>query len=1187
MSHSASVVLAGTVLTSLAWGQQITQPVGITEPDASSLNWRELHGFNPVPPRRGLTGGLRSAPILYVDQSAPPGGDGSSWELAYRDLQQALADAQADPTVVEIRVAEGTYHPDAGTGDRGAEFLVVSRSNLAVLGGFPSGGAEPNERDPAAHPTILSGDLAGDDTISFEMLEFDDQLEVINYDTAGVHFENIADNSFTVLGASASDETVVIDGFVVTGGHDPERGGGLLAINAAIRLRQMVFEGNSAPDGGAVYLNGTTSPVTLENCRFVHNDSTSYGGAIALWRSYLNLTDCSFFENSGMNGGCVYVDDGGTRPQITVDGGNFTQNFSRTNGGAVYLETYSTCLISGATFSENASYIHGAAIKLGYEGSEFTNCVFELGKVPKNGGATTGGNHFTFTECVFRQNQAGEFGGAVNIGDYIDFTTCVFEGNYAGFDGGAVKTGYSVVMSDCSLTGNSVGRNGGAAWVENMQVLDCTFEHNSAKGTGGAMYAQGCDIQRSKFTANTADAAGGGIWVDGGVIESSIFSENIAGDVGGGVAGTDSNDIISCVFIGNFAATAGGGVSFTSTGNEIINCTLVANDADHVGGFYAPLTNTVRDTILWDNADTFGSAAERAQIGGALHTVSFSTIMGLSDYYGSGNSAADPRFLDPVGPDGTPGTGDEDLQLASDSPCIDIGSTSAVVDNSGPFDVLGRPRYAAFGGSTEPVVDHGAYEAQDCDSDHLIDSESIAFGHATDCNEDGIPDSCQIGTLLGADLLRMLAPDRHTGDNFGISIDMAGDILVVGANLGDSGVASGGSAYVYNGFTADYRTTLFSSDIVGADSFGQAVATNGTLIAVGAPDDDDLGTSSGSIYLFDGQTGQELTKITPSDGAAGDEFGTSVVISDQYLIIGAPYDDDNGSAAGSIYVMDLTGNLIHKLHSTDPNAGDYLGISLALRGDILVAGATGDDQMGSGAGAAYLFDLTTGTQLFKLRASNGVAGDSFGYSVAIEDGMVAVGSPNYDSSGISNVGAVYVFDVSTGNQTAVLVSSTPISSSYAGYSVAIVDGIVAAGATLFQVSISQTGAVFLFDPQTGEQIGRLVATQISNGRSMGTSLAADSGRLAIGAEDDRDGSNYPGSAYLATPQVPDVDGDGRPDTCACLPDMNQDGYLNFFDVQVFLNYYSAHGELADLNSDGLWDFYDVQAFLGAFSIGCP
>lgn len=216
-----------------------------------------------------------STSVAFVDTSASPGGDGASWETAYQDLQEALADAAENPSIIDIRVAEGVYLPDAGTGDRDAEFRLTNQTNLRLLGGFPAGGLPTTRgRDPDAFPTVLSGDLNQDDIVTYEPFDIDDE----NYDTAGPTLQNTADNSYTVVGASGADETVRIDGFIIEGGNDVERGGGMIAGNASLTISRVIFRHNQAgDDGGGLFIANAPGPVRVEGCTFERNVSRPSG----------------------------------------------------------------------------------------------------------------------------------------------------------------------------------------------------------------------------------------------------------------------------------------------------------------------------------------------------------------------------------------------------------------------------------------------------------------------------------------------------------------------------------------------------------------------------------------------------------------------------------------------------------------------------------------------------------------------------------------------------------------------------------------------------------------------------------------------------------------------------------------------------------------------------------------------
>ena len=253
---------------------------------------------------------------------------------------------------------------------------------------------------------------------------------------------------------------------------------------------------------------------------------------------------------------------------------------------------------------------------------------------------------------------------------------------------------------------------------------------------------------------------------------------------------------------------------------------------------------------------------------------------------------------------------------------------------------------------------------------------------------------------LGDQLFKLLADDGAPNDYFGFSVAITGETAIVGANYDvDNGVGSG-SAYLFDTTTGRQLFKLLPNDGAADDRFGRSVAISGPpgmeVAIVGAYRDEDNGDRSGSAYLFDTTTGRQLFKLLPNDGALGDEFGWSVAISGTTVIVGALRDDDNGIQSGSAYLFDTTtGRQIAKLLPAAGAANDLFGISVAISGppgnETIIVGAIGDDDNGPGSGSAYLFDATTGRQLFKLLADDGALGDEFGWSVAISGTTAIVG----------------------------------------------------------------------------------------------------------------------------------------------------------------------------------------------------
>ena len=249
------------------------------------------------------------------------------------------------------------------------------------------------------------------------------------------------------------------------------------------------------------------------------------------------------------------------------------------------------------------------------------------------------------------------------------------------------------------------------------------------------------------------------------------------------------------------------------------------------------------------------------------------------------------------------------------------------------------------------------------------------------------------------------------GGRFGFSSSISGDYAVVGAYLDDVNGSRIGSAYVFKrtGTSWQQEARLLPSDGAAFDWFGYSVSISGDYVVVGARLDDDVnGENAGSAYVFKrtGTSWQQEAKLLPSDGAAFDEFGRSVSISGDYVVVGASGDDDvNGTDAGSAYLFKRTGiswQQEAKLLPSDVAADDQFGVSVSISGDYTVVGAFRDDDNGINAGSAYLFKRSgmSWTQEAKLIPSDGAGGGRFGISVSISGDYAVVGAWLDKSNGI-------------------------------------------------------------------------------------------------------------------------------------------------------------------------------------------
>jgi len=320
------------------------------------------------------------------------------------------------------------------------------------------------------------------------------------------------------------------------------------------------------------------------------------------------------------------------------------------------------------------------------------------------------------------------------------------------------------------------------------------------------------------------------------------------------------------------------------------------------------------------------------------------------------------------------------------------------------------------------------------------------------------------------------------------------------------------------------ETNIVQDDPEFGDSFGGSVAIYGTTVIVGSASDDDGGLRSGSVYLFDAATGAQINKLTASDASASARFGSSVAIDGTIAVVGARDDDGLGNQAGAVYVFDTeTGAELSRLTADDASDFDLLGASVDISGSTIIATAPGDDDLGessgffgSDSGAAYLFDAATGTQIAKLTASDGTTGDAFGggprdgNAVAIDGNLAIVGALYHDGAG-EDSGAAYVFDATTGSQVAKLTPSDAAAGDFFGSSVDIQGNIAIVGAPSDDDGGSRSGSVYLFDAATGAQLAKLTATDARTGANFGWSVALSGDIAIIGAITDR---GTLGSAYI-------------------------------------------------------------------------
>jgi len=542
-----------------------------------------------------LLTGIAHADILYVKADAT--GKGTSWTDASSDLQAMLAAAVAGD---EIWVAAGTYVPNATRSSNG---FSLAGTTITLYGGFPADATDTTsltDRDPDANPTILSGDINGDDTTDAT--------------TGRPLLANMAENAWHVLDISSlSLGDVVVDGFTITGGNaanDPQLdtyapcGGGIRALGTGgyrafgrLVVRHCEIRGNRAGsgsyfagDGGGIYASSVD--VLMEYCTVANNaagdgldgDSGTYdggwgmtgnsggdgGGVAVISCETASFDRVSFKGNAAGSGG----NGGDGSSSATGTGGTGGGGAAGGTGGALSLQS-----VNSQTTITNCGF-YGNQAGNGGEGGDGGNAAGEGTSAGDGGsGASANASSYGFSGC----------GGAVAM-DFCasaSLQSCTFANNTSG-EGGTGGTGglFTGIDGTNGLAGSDgTGGEGGALFIcqGTATMENCTFATNKAAGNGGAVssapgYNGTLDIFHVTFFGNTTDLQGGALAlaVSTDLAENALFVTNSVfwdNAVTGNEPGATDSDVWS-----GFAGMAVGNSILVQAPATVVTTSCVADD---------------------------------------------------------------------------------------------------------------------------------------------------------------------------------------------------------------------------------------------------------------------------------------------------------------------------------------------------------------------------------------------------------------------------------------------------------------------------------------------------------------------------------------------------------------------------------------------------------------------------------
>ncbi len=371
---------------------------------------------------------------------------------------------------------------------------------------------------------------------------------------------------------------------------------------------------------------------------------------------------------------------------------------------------------------------------------------------------------------------------------------------------------------------------------------------------------------------------------------------------------------------------------------------------------------------------------------------------------------------------------------------------------------------------------------------------------------------------------KLTASDATAQDEFGFAASLTNDRFVVGAHLDDSNGNNSGSVYVFykNGINwSQSQKVLAVAGTQAADGYFGSVSISNNRALIGVP-----GDGCAYIFDFDGNNWIQTQKIIAVNGSFSNRFGISVSLSGNRALIGASnqvnFSNNIGFNGGAAYIFDFDGDnwtQTRKIMATDGAAGDRFGFSVSLSGNRALVGAFLNDGHIISSGSAYIFNFngTIWTQTTKIIALDGETGDDFGNSVSLSGNRALIGAQRDNDHGFFS-GSAYIFDFDGSNWslTNKITALDGEASDQFGGSVSLSGNRALIGAQGDVDGNPRPGSAYIFDfdGTNWTQATKIIAPDGESGDEFGVSVSLSGNRALIGAGLDDDNGFNAGAAYI-------------------------------------------------------------------------